>query len=100
MGVFSADAVTDAEAETETEAKAEAEAAAGTEAGSPAPAAGAVVVAEAGAETPADRRRYERGVVFYLRDQRVVGVLLWNLFNRMHIARQVRTHTHTHSTTK
>ncbi|CAH2088430.1 unnamed protein product [Euphydryas editha] len=34
-------------------------------------------------------RRYERGVVFYVREQRVVGVLLWNLFNRMHVARQV-----------
>ncbi|CAH3999652.1 putative apoptosis-inducing factor 1, mitochondrial isoform X2 [Pieris brassicae] len=33
--------------------------------------------------------RYERGVVFYLRESRVVGVLLWNLFNRMHLARQV-----------
>ncbi|XP_050682738.1 apoptosis-inducing factor 1, mitochondrial-like [Leptidea sinapis] len=33
--------------------------------------------------------RYERGVVFYLRERRVVGVLLWNLFNRMHVARQV-----------
>ncbi|XP_050355772.1 apoptosis-inducing factor 1, mitochondrial-like isoform X2 [Nymphalis io] len=34
-------------------------------------------------------RRYERGVVFYVRERRVVGVLLWNLFNRMHVARQV-----------
>ncbi|RVE45003.1 hypothetical protein evm_010367 [Chilo suppressalis] len=37
----------------------------------------------------ASRRRYQRGVIFYLREQRVVGVLLWNLFNRMHVARQV-----------
>ncbi|KAI8440764.1 hypothetical protein MSG28_009094 [Choristoneura fumiferana] len=74
VGVFSADAVSDAEA------AAPAEAAAG---------AGAAAGAEAGAETPAEARRYERGVVFYLREQRVVGVLLWNLFNRMHVARQV-----------
>ncbi|KAL4715363.1 hypothetical protein ACJJTC_015134 [Scirpophaga incertulas] len=34
-------------------------------------------------------RRFERGVVFYLRGERVVGVLLWNLFNRVQLARQV-----------
>ncbi|XP_052744573.1 apoptosis-inducing factor 1, mitochondrial-like isoform X2 [Bicyclus anynana] len=34
-------------------------------------------------------QRYERGVVFYLREERVVGVLLWNLFNRLHVARQL-----------
>lgn len=34
-------------------------------------------------------RSYERGVVFYTREKRVVGILLWNLFNRMHVARQV-----------
>lgn len=43
----------------------------------------------AGPSTEAEARRYERGVVFYLRERRVVGVLLWNLFNRMHVARQV-----------
>ncbi|CAH2220049.1 jg993, partial [Pararge aegeria aegeria] len=37
---------------------------------------------------------FERGVVFYLRDERVVGVLLWNLFNRMHVARQVLARGH------
>lgn len=93
VGVFSADAVTGAErarelgvsaGDTGAEAEAEAE-------------AGALAVVEAGgsalapAPTGAEARRYERGVVFYLREQRVVGVLLWNLFNRMHIARQVLT---------
>ncbi|XP_045778734.1 apoptosis-inducing factor 1, mitochondrial-like isoform X2 [Maniola jurtina] len=43
------------------------------------------------AEAP---QRFERGVVFYLRDERVVGVLLWNLFNRMHVARQVLARGH------
>ncbi|XP_037303634.1 apoptosis-inducing factor 1, mitochondrial [Manduca sexta] len=47
---------------------------------------GTVVLPE---DSDAASRRYERGVVFYLREKRVVGVLLWNLFNRMHIARQV-----------
>lgn len=41
------------------------------------------------AAAPEPARRYERGVVFYTREKRVVGILLWNLFNRMHVARQV-----------
>ncbi|KAF7997422.1 hypothetical protein HCN44_005993 [Aphidius gifuensis] len=32
---------------------------------------------------------YEKGVIFYLRDDIVVGIVLWNIFNRMSIARQV-----------
>ncbi|XP_063236557.1 apoptosis-inducing factor 1, mitochondrial isoform X2 [Bacillus rossius redtenbacheri] len=32
---------------------------------------------------------YGKGVVFYLRDSAVVGILLWNVFNRMSVARQV-----------
>lgn len=38
-------------------------------------------------------KRYDdfvKGVVFYLRDDIVVGIVLWNIFNRMSIARQVR----------
>ncbi|XP_055709304.1 apoptosis-inducing factor 1, mitochondrial isoform X2 [Phlebotomus papatasi] len=31
----------------------------------------------------------KRGVIFYVRDKRIVGVLLWNLFNRINIARKV-----------
>ncbi|KPJ11067.1 Putative apoptosis-inducing factor 1, mitochondrial [Papilio machaon] len=42
----------------------------------------------------AGERHYERGVVFYMREERVVGVLLWNLFNRMHVARQVLKQGH------
>ncbi|KPI98303.1 Apoptosis-inducing factor 1, mitochondrial [Papilio xuthus] len=42
----------------------------------------------------ADERQYERGVVFYVREERVVGVLLWNLYNRMHVARQVLKQGH------
>ena len=37
-------------------------------------------------------KRYDdfvKGVVFYLRDDIVVGIVLWNIFNRMSIARQV-----------
>jgi len=32
---------------------------------------------------------YNKGVVFYLKNDVVVGIVLWNLFNRMSIARQV-----------
>ena len=31
---------------------------------------------------------YGKGVIFYLRENKVVGVLLWNVFNRMSIARR------------
>lgn len=34
---------------------------------------------------------YGKGVIFYLRDKVVVGIILWNVFNRMPIARKVRT---------
>ncbi|XP_022126208.2 apoptosis-inducing factor 1, mitochondrial [Pieris rapae] len=60
----------------------EAKGAATTADGAEARAEGAAAGADGGV-------RYERGVVFYLRESRVVGVLLWNLFNRMHVARQV-----------
>ncbi|XP_016143718.1 apoptosis-inducing factor 1, mitochondrial-like isoform X3 [Sinocyclocheilus grahami] len=32
---------------------------------------------------------YGKGVIFYLRDQVVVGIVLWNVFNRMPIARKI-----------
>lgn len=32
---------------------------------------------------------YNKGVVFYLKNDVIVGIVLWNLFNRMSIARQV-----------
>lgn len=32
---------------------------------------------------------FRKGVIFYLRDGTVVGILLWNIFNRMSIARRV-----------
>ncbi|XP_059618346.1 apoptosis-inducing factor 1, mitochondrial [Phlebotomus argentipes] len=32
---------------------------------------------------------YKRGVIFYVKEKRIVGVLLWNLFNRINIARKV-----------
>lgn len=32
---------------------------------------------------------YGKGIIFYLRDDTVVGIVMWNVFNRMQIARQV-----------
>lgn len=46
------------------------------------------------------RDDYGKGVIFYLRDKVVVGIILWNVFNRMPIARKVsagfRCGSHTH----
>ncbi|XP_039748325.1 apoptosis-inducing factor 1, mitochondrial-like isoform X2 [Pararge aegeria] len=77
VGVFAADAVAEGAAAQ----------------GVGAEGAGAEGSGAEGAEGAAPRR-FERGVVFYLRDERVVGVLLWNLFNRMHVARQVLARGH------
>ncbi|CAG5057831.1 unnamed protein product [Parnassius apollo] len=105
VGVFSADAVTEARAITNTQEDVETEQAviekgnqiptdteassqdASKETGSESSSSGTLVQRSTSSEPSS--RSYERGVVFYLRDKRVVGVLLWNLFNRMHIARQV-----------
>ncbi|KAK1124458.1 hypothetical protein K0M31_006812 [Melipona bicolor] len=40
-------------------------------------------------EEPKKYGDFGKGVVFYLRDDIVVGIVLWNIFNRMSIARQV-----------
>ncbi|XP_040007353.1 apoptosis-inducing factor 1, mitochondrial isoform X2 [Xiphias gladius] len=46
------------------------------------------------ASTPAPtdgqhKDNYGKGVIFYLRDKVVVGIILWNVFNRMPIARKI-----------
>ncbi|XP_078045041.1 apoptosis inducing factor isoform X2 [Augochlora pura] len=41
------------------------------------------------AEESKKENNFGKGVIFYLRDDIVVGIVLWNLFNRMSIARQV-----------
>lgn len=40
-------------------------------------------------EQPTKGEDFGKGVVFYLRDDVVVGIVLWNIFNRMSIARRV-----------
>lgn len=32
---------------------------------------------------------YGKGVVFYMKDNKIVGILLWNVFNRISIARKI-----------
>jgi programmed cell death 8 (apoptosis-inducing factor) len=32
---------------------------------------------------------YDKGVIFYMQDDRIVGILLWNVFNRISIARKI-----------
>lgn len=36
-----------------------------------------------------NKDNFGKGVIFYLRDKVVVGIILWNVFNRMPIARKV-----------
>jgi programmed cell death 8 (apoptosis-inducing factor) len=40
-------------------------------------------------ESPKHDENYGKGVIFYLRDDVVVGLVMWNVFNRMSVARQV-----------
>ncbi|KAJ7425606.1 Apoptosis-inducing factor 1, mitochondrial [Pitangus sulphuratus] len=39
-------------------------------------------------QVPKQGEDYGKGVIFYLRDKVVVGIVLWNIFNRMPIARK------------
>lgn len=39
--------------------------------------------------TPSEGEDFGKGVIFYMRDDVVVGIVLWNVFNRMSVARQV-----------
>ncbi|XP_023866718.1 apoptosis-inducing factor 1, mitochondrial isoform X2 [Salvelinus sp. IW2-2015] len=38
---------------------------------------------------PERKDNYGKGVIFYLRDKVVVGIILWNVFNRMPVARKI-----------
>lgn len=41
--------------------------------------------------TPSDSENedFGKGVVFYLRDDKIIGIVLWNVFNRINTARAV-----------
>uniref|UniRef100_A0A665VHP6 Apoptosis-inducing factor 1, mitochondrial n=1 Tax=Echeneis naucrates TaxID=173247 RepID=A0A665VHP6_ECHNA len=48
------------------------------------------VASSAPAPTVAEQKdNYGKGVIFYLRDKVVVGIILWNVFNRMPVARKI-----------
>ncbi|XP_078142847.1 apoptosis-inducing factor 1, mitochondrial isoform X5 [Centroberyx gerrardi] len=54
----------------------------------------AVAISPVASSTPAPtvehhKDDYGKGVIFYLRDKVVVGIILWNVFNRMPIARKI-----------
>ncbi|GAB0089154.1 hypothetical protein DMENIID0001_036490 [Sergentomyia squamirostris] len=55
----------------------------------------ATKVVQAGSEQEATKSPsseeddFKHGVIFYVKEKRIVGVLLWNLFNRINIARKV-----------
>lgn len=36
-----------------------------------------------------DIDNYNKGVIFYLKDEKVVGIVLWNVFNRINTARSI-----------
>jgi len=39
--------------------------------------------------SPVDQDDFGKGVIFYMRDKSVVGIVLWNVFNRMPLARKI-----------
>lgn len=41
------------------------------------------------AEAGALEDDYSKGVVFYMKDEKIVGIVLWNVFNRINTARAV-----------
>jgi len=69
--------------------------ASGAEAAAPSAAADAGTTDPTPAATPttapvaAKKEEYGKGVVFYLKDNKVVGVLMWNLFNKVPVARKI-----------
>lgn len=32
---------------------------------------------------------YSKGVIFYLKDEKIVGIVLWNIFNQINTARAI-----------
>lgn len=43
------------------------------------------------AGSPESAPNYGKGVIFYMKKDRIVGILLWNVFNRISIARKLLT---------
>ncbi|XP_035999210.1 apoptosis-inducing factor 1, mitochondrial-like [Fundulus heteroclitus] len=51
--------------------------------------ASSAVAPAAPAPAVENKDEYGKGVIFYLRDKVVVGIILWNVFNRMPVARKI-----------
>lgn len=39
--------------------------------------------------SPSKPDNYNKGIIFYMKKDRIVGILLWNVFNRISIARKI-----------
>lgn len=44
---------------------------------------------EANTADTEDKDDFGKGVIFYLRDEKIIGIVLWNVFNRINTARAV-----------
>eukprot|EP00111_Clytia_hemisphaerica_P018568 TCONS_00054915-protein len=51
----------------------------------------AVAVETPAAQTEGSEESFGKGIVFYTREKKVVGILLWNIFSQMPIARKIVT---------
>ncbi|XP_058453756.1 apoptosis-inducing factor 1, mitochondrial isoform X2 [Malaya genurostris] len=50
---------------------------------------------KAPADSQVEKDDFTKGVIFYLKDEKVVGIVLWNIFNRIGTARKIiAQHTH------
>lgn len=47
----------------------------------------APTVQAADASDPSDD--FSKGVIFYLKDEKIVGIVLWNIFNQINTARAI-----------
>jgi apoptosis-inducing factor 1 len=45
--------------------------------------------ASSNCETTPNGEQYNKGVIFYMQNDKIVGILLWNVFNRISIARRI-----------
>lgn len=48
-----------------------------------------VAATETATPSDDDQDDFGKGVVFYLRDEKIIGIVLWNVFNRINTARAV-----------
>lgn len=45
--------------------------------------------ADKSTDSTSEKEDFRKGVIFYLRDEKIVGIVLWNVFNRINTARAV-----------